>query len=44
MGPDESVHTPGSLRATDLVSFEDIDFTALSDVKARPEGNEQSDS
>jgi hypothetical protein len=44
MGADDSVHAPGSLRATDLVSFEDIDFTGLSDLKAQPDGNEQSDS
>jgi hypothetical protein len=43
-GGDDSVHAPGSLRATDLVSFEDIDFTGLSDLQARSDGNEQSDS
>ena len=36
---EESVHAPGSLRATDLLSFDDIDFTSLADVKARQESD-----
>jgi hypothetical protein len=35
--PEESIHAPGSLRATDLLSFDDIDFTSLADVKSRQE-------
>jgi hypothetical protein len=44
MSAEDSVHAPGSLRATDLLSFEDIDFSGLSDPKAPLEGNEQSES
>jgi hypothetical protein len=45
-GPsEESIHAPGSLRATDLLSFDDIDFTSLADVKSRQEstGSESMD-
>jgi hypothetical protein len=39
-GPsEESIHAPGSLRATDLLSFDDIDFTSLADVKSRQESS-----
>jgi hypothetical protein len=29
ISPEESMHAPGSLRASDLLSFDDIDFTSL---------------
>ncbi|MGO8948837.1 MAG: hypothetical protein ACLQUY_14535, partial [Ktedonobacterales bacterium] len=40
-GPGESIHTPGSLRASDLFSLDNIDFASLGDAK--PEDDEQAD-
>lgn len=41
LGPGDSIHTPGSLRASDLFSFDDIAFDSLGD--ARPEDQEHPD-
>jgi hypothetical protein len=36
--PEESMHAPGSLRASDLLSFDDIDFTSLENGTGESEG------
>jgi hypothetical protein len=36
--PEESIHAPGSLRASDLLSFDDIDFTSLENGTPESDG------
>jgi hypothetical protein len=38
ISPEESIHAPGSLRASDLLSFDDIDFTSLENGTSESEG------
>jgi hypothetical protein len=38
ISPEESMHAPGSLRASDLLSFDDIDFTSLENGTPESDG------